>query len=261
MKLITSRDNPHFRELLGLSKSARESQESGAMLLDGDHLVECCREAGVTISLLAIGDSALQRPARRALFEQTAAAAHVVLADPLLKAVSPVATASGLVAIAPLPTPMPLPEEAQTCLLLEGIQDPGNLGTLLRTAAAAGLRHVALSSGSVFPWSAKALRAGMGAQFRLNIHHHSDLCALARAYRGTVIATSPESEASLYQCDLKGPVAWVFGSEGSGISEELARCATRTINIPMPGAMESLNVASAAAVCLFEQARQRGGKS
>ena len=149
--------------------------------------------------------------------------------------------------------------QGQFCVLLEAIQDPGNLGAMLRTAAAAGVDAVYLSKGCAEVWSPKALRAGMGAQFALALHEHADLTLIARELK-SLIATSLDAQQSLYDLDLSGPVAFVFGNEGAGLSPALLDTATHQVKIPMPGKVESLNVAAAAAVCLFECVRQRGCK-
>jgi TrmH family RNA methyltransferase len=143
-------------------------------------------------------------------------------------------------------------------VLLENIQDPGNLGSILRSAVAAGIAQVFLSRGSVFAWSPKVIRAGMGAHFFLSIFEDVDLAEAARAFSGCIVAMEPRATSSLYELHLKGPVAWVFGNEGAGLSESVGRLATHRVRIPMPGPAESLNVAAAAAICLFEQIRQQG---
>jgi TrmH family RNA methyltransferase len=150
-----------------------------------------------------------------------------------------------------------VPQSGSSCLLLENIQDPGNLGSILRTAVAAGVPQVFLSKGSVFAWAPKVIRAGMGAHFSLSIFEEVDVSEFARAFRGAVVAMEPRAAASLYDLDLTGPVAWAFGNEGAGLSESIGRLATHRVRIPMPGAAESLNVAAAAAICLFEQIRQK----
>jgi TrmH family RNA methyltransferase len=142
------------------------------------------------------------------------------------------------------------------CVLLEGIQDPGNVGSILRTAAAAGVRHVLLSESSVHAWSPRVLRAGMGAHFMLEIHEQADLIAVATAFRGRVVAASRGAPRFLYECDLTGKVALLFGNEGGGLSRSLRAVAHDEVSIPMPGGSESLNVAAAVAVVLFERVRQ-----
>jgi len=175
----------------------------------------------------------------------------------LLERISQLVSAAGVAAVVRTPQPGPVPRALATCLLLENIQDPGNLGSILRTAVAAGIQHVFLSRDSVFAWSPKVIRAGMGAHFSLSIFEEIDASEFARAFHGAVVAMEPRAAASLYDLDLRGPVAWAFGNEGAGLSENIGRLATHRVRIPMPGTAESLNVAAAAAICLFEQIRQK----
>ena len=184
----------------------------------------------------------------------------VVLADALLARVSQLVSSAGVAAVIRTPRPGPAPQSVSSCLLLENIQDPGNLGSILRTAVAAGVLHVFLSKGSVFAWAPKVIRAGMGAHFFLSIFEGVEVGEFTHSFRGSVVALEPRAEVSLYDLDLRGPVAWVLGNEGAGLSEGARRLATHRVRIPMPGPAESLNVAAAAAICLFEQIRQRSGK-
>ncbi len=257
MKHILSRENPQLKILAKLATSIRERRNTGLTLLDGDHLIAAYAESGGIADILAIGETALTRPQQKALFERCPSRTQLVLGDRLLESISQVASASGIVAAIPIPEPGPWPELAETCLLLEGIQDPGNLGTVLRTAVAAGLRHVALSGGCAAAWAPKTIRAGMGAHFRVHLHENADLVSLACKFSGKVVATEPRAERKLYASDLRGPIAWLFGNEGAGLTPALSRCASDHLAIPMPGEAESLNVAGAVAVCLFEQVRQK----
>jgi TrmH family RNA methyltransferase len=142
------------------------------------------------------------------------------------------------------------------CVLLEDIQDPGNLGSIFRSAAAAGIAEVFLSPGCADPWSPRVLRAGSGSHFSLRIREDADLVATAGLYADRAIATVRDGPISVFDADLTGNVAVIFGNEGMGISAELRARASVAVTIPMPGAAESLNVAAAAAVCLFERVRQ-----
>jgi len=207
--------------------------------------------------VILASESALARPEIRNFFENAPAKSRLVLADALLERVSQLVSSAGIAAVIRTPLPSPIPQSISSCLLLENIQDPGNLGSILRTAVAAGVPHVFLSRSSVFAWSPKVIRAGMGAHFSLAIFEDIDLGEIARAFSGRIIATEPKAGASLYELDLKGPVAWLFGNEGSGLSESVRQLATHRVRIPMPGPTESLNVAAAVAICLFEQIRQR----
>jgi TrmH family RNA methyltransferase len=257
MKHIHSRDNSQFKRLLLLAQSGRKLNQAGLMLLDGTHLLETARDASIEFTVLAIGASALEIPEQCSLFDSITAEEKILLPDHLLSLLSPVTTATGLVGIAKVPARNGMLRSSTTCLLLEGIQDPGNLGTILRTAAAAGVKDIALSTGCASAWGAKVLRAGMGAHFRLSIQEDVNLPELAGQLLTTKIATAPQASQSVYETSLAMPVAWLFGGEGAGLSARLLETADQTISIPMPGHTESLNVAAAVAVCLFEQVRQQ----
>jgi TrmH family RNA methyltransferase len=257
VKRIASRENAFYKSLARLAASSRARRESGAALLDGPHLVEALRSSGGTADAVVASESGYARDEVRRLFDDTPARSRVLLADRLFDALAQVATPTGILAIVRTPSERSLPGRLETCLLLEGLQDPGNLGSILRTAAAAGVRQVFLGRGSVFAWSPKVLRAGQGAHFLLSIYEDAPLAGLAGRFAGTVVTTDPRADATVFDLDLTAPVAWIFGSEGVGVSDELARHANARVRIPMPGPAESLNVAAAAAVCLFEQVRQR----
>ena len=180
----------------------------------------------------------------------------IVLSDELFRDISTVDTPTGIVAL--IRIPLPAEGESDCCVLLEDIQDPGNLGSILRSAAAAGIGLIHLSPGCADAWSPKVLRAGMGAHFHLSIHENSDLVAVARKFTGQVVATTLGAEKTLFNLDLRGPTAFVIGNEGAGISEDLLALADCRVMIPMPGTAESLNAAAAAAICFFERVRQIG---
>jgi len=254
---IVSRENALFKHLARLASSSRARREHRAAILDGPHLVAAFRASGGTAEALVASESGYARAEVRALVDAAPAQDRVLLPDRLFDSLAQVATPTGILAVVATPAPTAPPDLAGTCLMLEGLQDPGNLGSILRTALAAGVRQVLLATGCVFAWSPKVLRAGQGAHFGLAIHENAPLAALAPRFAGQVIATDPHAAASVFELDLAGPVAWVFGAEGGGVSPGLAAHATARARIPMPGGAESLNVAAAAAVCLFEQVRQR----
>lgn len=181
----------------------------------------------------------------------------ILLDEANFKSISSVDNGIGLVFVISIPT---LPETAgiqDNALLLEDIQDPGNLGTILRTAAAAGITHVFTSINSASAWSPKVLRAGMGAHFALQVHEDCDLSQLIKDTETRVLATNLLATETIYQKDLSTPTAWLFGNEGQGVSEELLANNVEQVIIPQNSNVESLNVAASVAICLFEQARQR----
>ncbi len=259
MKSIHSKDNPQVKALIKLAGSSRERRRTGSTLLEGEHLVRAYQESGGIAETILASETALARPEVRDFFENVPAKARLSLSDTLLARVSQLVSSAGVAAVIRTPSPGPVPQSVSSCLLLENIQDPGNLGAILRTAAAARIPHIFLSKDSVFAWSPKVIRAGMGAHFFLSIFEGVDFGEFARSFRGSVVAMEPRARASLYDLDLKEPVAWLFGNEGAGLSEGAGRLATHRARIPMPGHAESLNVAAAVAICLFEQIRQRSG--
>jgi len=257
LKLIRSRDNPRFKALRELATSTRERRKAGLALLDGAHLIAAYRASGGVPEQLILSDSGMANAEAAQLAAGASAQGALVLADALFNDVAQVATPTGIVALIRTPKPGPLPGRIERCVMLENIQDAGNLGSILRSTAAAGIVTVLLSQGCAFPWSPKVLRAGMGAHFSLDIFDNADLAAAVHKLSGPLICASGHARKSLYQTDLRGPLAWVFGNEGSGVSAELTSAAAERVRIPMPGKTESLNVAAAAAICLFEQVRQR----
>ncbi len=257
LKAITSRDNPTYLEILALANDRRARRHTGTTLLDGPHLLEAALAAGVVASRLVFSDSAAAGP----LAEWSSRLPQVpalVVPDRLFASLSPVESPVGLLAV--IATPKPAATRADCVVLLENIQDPGNLGALLRVSAAAGVGSAHLSKGCAEAWSPKCLRGGQGAHFQVDIHEAVDLPEFARAFPGPIHAASLAGQASLYELDLRGRVGFAFGNEGAGLSEGLC-AAAQPFRIPMPGRVESLNVASAAAVCLFERVRQRGIKA
>ena len=255
---VSSRDNARFKELRRLVQSAQARRKSGLSVLDGVHLVEAFHKHHGIPQQLVMSRSGMERPEVRRLAERLSGADKLLLADPLFRDLSPVETPTGILAVVQTPRPQPLPDEMDACVMLEDIQDPGNVGSMLRTCAAAGIRHVLLSAGSAHAWSPRVLRAGMGAHFALAIYEQADLPAVARAFRGSRVATRQGAAQSIFSTDLKGNVAFLFGNEGAGLSPALLGAADAIVAVPMPGPAESLNVAAAAAVCLFERVRQRG---
>jgi RNA methyltransferase, TrmH family len=264
MHQATSRHNPRLRETARLIASSRDRRKAGRCVLEGEHLV--------TVYLDRIGP-----PEFVVLVEDLAAAPHIAPLVARLTGVDVVAVSAalfaeatglppalGVVAVIATPAP-PLEESARFHLLLDDLQDPGNVGTLLRTAAAAGVEQVLLSRHCAFAWSPKVLRAGQGAHFLTTIIEDVDLPAWAADFRGrggTVAATVPRGGDDLYSLQFAWPLAIAIGNEGAGLSAALLAQSDRHVSIPMPGATESLNASAAAAIVLFEALRQaRGARS
>ena len=257
MKHISSRDNPFFKELLKLADSSRQRKKAGQTLLDGTHLVQAYLEAGNKPLHVLVTQAALQDHEVATLLKRFPGAPLTQLDDSLFAELTELKTPSGILALIALPSPVMSAAQSRFCLLLEDIQDPGNLGSMLRSAAAAGCDAVFLSKGCADAWSPKVLRAGMGGHFVLSVHESMDLPAVAAAFQGKLLAALPDARISLYDCDLRGKLAFAVGNEGAGLSNGVLEASSQHVTIPMPGKVESLNVAAATAVCLFEAARQR----
>ncbi|MDR2508203.1 MAG: RNA methyltransferase [Candidatus Accumulibacter sp.] len=260
MREITSRDNPRFKILKKLLESSRERRKTGRIFLEGLHLVEShVRRFDAPIEIF-VCEKALRNPEIAAFLEGSDAGKEaVLLSSALFDSLAMLETPDGIMAIAARPVPKCEPDKTRDAVLLDGVQDSGNLGSIFRSTAAAGFNQVLLSADCARAWSPKTLRAGMGSHFQLDIHEDQCLSGFIEAYRGETILTALESETDLYLINLKGPLAWVFGNEGQGIRPALFKSVRRRVRIPMPGKIESLNVAAAAAICLFETLRQRRG--
>ena len=259
MKYISSHSNHFYKELLKLASSARQRRKAQRTLLEGVHLLQIYHASGHQQPLhLLVTEGAVQNREVAALLKKFPDVPLSQLDDSLFADLSELKTPTCILALITLPrTPIVLSVQSSFCLLLEDIQDPGNLGSILRSAAAAGCDAVFLSKGCADAWSPKVLRAGMGGHFALSIHESIDLLAMATAFKGRIFATVVGAKSNLYDCDLRGNIAFAIGNEGAGLSESLLEVMSQHIAIPMPGHSESLNVAAAAAICLFEAVRQR----
>lgn len=248
-----------LRRLVSSSKNRRDED---VYVAEGTHLTQACILSGGSISLCVLAKSALVNDEVSELTGQLEGKniETVVLADSLFESVSSIHAAVGiLVLFTPtIPSADNVTPLKTSAVLLDNVQNPGNVGTILRTAAAAGVTQVFLSSGCASPWSSKSLRAGMGAQFSLDIYEDLDIATvIEQAVSPVFAATLTGDSKSLYDLDLTESVAWLFGSEGQGVSDNLADLADARVYIPQAKtAVESLNVSAAAAVCLYEQYRQ-----
>jgi len=256
MKQISSAANPRYQALRKLVQSSQERRKTGLSVLDGVHLAAAYREHVGPPRSIAVSRSGLANPEVEALLDGMRGVEIIALGDALFGGLSSVATPTGILTVVETPCPQAVPRDMDVCVMLEDLQDPGNLGSILRSCAAAGIRHVLLSKGSVQAWSPRVLRAGMGAHFMLNIHEETDLIATAGDFAGTLVATRPLAPRAVFDTDLTGRLGFLFGNEGAGLSAGLLETADSVVSIPMPGQAESLNVAAAAAVCLFERVRQ-----
>jgi TrmH family RNA methyltransferase len=259
MKTISSRDNAFYKELKHLAGSAHALRKAGRSLLDGVHLCQSWLDLVGLPFHCVVSEGALDNQEVAAIVARVEAGhGHVTaLPDALFGALSQVEHGVHLLFLVDTPRPARAAALVESAVLLDGVQDPGNAGSILRSAAAAGIKQVYCSAGSASCWSPKVLRAAMGAHFVLEIFENADLAALVREAKVPVLATSGYAAERIYDVDLSGPAAWVLGHEGQGVSKELLELATRRVIIPHAGQVESLNVAACAAVCFFEHLRQR----
>ncbi len=253
-KHIISRDNLVFKHLKKLADNARERRAEGKTLLDGVHLIESYMATFGLPELVIIpeGKSSVEATG---LIQELVDVSTVMLPTLMFAELTPVTNATGILALVKIPQ-LDTPQLPTFALLLEDIQDPGNIGSLLRTAAASGVEVAYLSTGCTDAWSPKALRGGQGAQFVLPIVERADLIAVLQNFEGCSYATTMQGE-PLYAQDFSTSTAFVIGNEGAGLRQQTVEAATKMIAIPMAAAsVESLNAGAAAAVCLFERKRQ-----
>ncbi|MFC4929695.1 TrmH family RNA methyltransferase [Massilia sp. GCM10023247] len=259
MKTVTSRDNPFYKELKALAASSQARRKAGRTLLDGVHLCQAWLDLRGAPAHCVLSEDALHNPEVQDIAARCEGLrVHVtVLPDALFGALSQVEHGVNLLFLVETPKPVQPAAMQVSAVLLDGVQDPGNVGSILRSAGAAGITQVFCSPGTAFCWSPKVLRAAMGAHFVLEIFENVDLGALVKASDIAVLAMSGYAEQKLYEVDLRRPVGWLLGHEGQGVAGELMALATHQVVIPHGGQVESLNVAAAAAVCFFEQSRQQ----
>lgn len=260
MKRITSRENALYKELKQLAGSSQARRKAGRTVLDGIHL---CQTYLLQIGLPAVcvvSESAMEIAEVAALVNECAGrdANVLVLSDSLFGGLSQVENGVGILFAVDTPAQSDTRALTRSAVLLDNLQDPGNVGSILRSAAAAGIKDVFCSRGTVFAWAPKVLRAGMGAHFLLNIVEGADLGELMGSASVPVLATSSHAESTIFEADLRGHVAWIFGHEGQGVAPHLLDMAHQQVSIPhTEHRVESLNVAASAAICLFEQVRQQ----
>jgi rRNA methylases len=253
---VTSSHNERLKLAARLLRSAHERRKSALCVLEGEHLIEMYVAQHGAPTALIITEAFQQHP----LVSRCQQTADVcVVSDALFSATATLPSEVGMLAMVSIPSPRTT--FGTFHLLLEDVQDPGNVGTMLRSAAAAGVTHAIFSKNNAAAWSPKVLRAAQGAHFLLDIVEDVDVVGWARQFRcqgGKIAAMVAHGGSDLFQCDLSCLLlAVAVGNEGSGLSTALLEQTDWQLTIPMPGAMESLNVASAAAIVLFECVRQR----
>lgn len=256
--MITSPHNPKLKQVRTLLGRPKARREAGLFVAEGIRLVEEALHAGWPFAY-ALWSAELS-PRGQALVEQLRAAGVPVeeVSPPLLRAVSDTETTQGVLAALELPPPPPLHPQGWTFLLIpDQIRDPGNLGTLIRAAAAAGADAVLIPPETTDPWAPKVVRAGMGAHFRLTVAGcgWEDIRTLTQGF--AVFLADARGALPLWKADFRQNTALILGGEAEGASPQARMLAKMVVNIPMPGKIESLNAGTAGAILLFEVVRQR----
>ncbi|WP_230659332.1 TrmH family RNA methyltransferase [Psychrobacter sp. I-STPA10] len=259
MERITSDKNPTVKLANALLTQSRQRKKQAQTVLEGTHLIDAALRSNTPLAQVLVAQSAYSHPEVAQLLSLMPAAMPItMLSDKLYRSISNLGNGIDIMAIMDIPCPVldDIKGIDSDCLILNDIQDSGNVGTLLRTAAAVGISTVLCTTATAQVWSPKTLRAGMGAQFSLQIFEGLSVDDILANVRVPLLATSSHTDTLIYQQDLTTPVAWVLGHEGQGVCDELMQTAT-PIALPQPNGQESLNVAIAGALCLYETLRQR----
>lgn len=246
---IASRDNALLKELRRLAQDSTAYRKQGRLWLEGDHLCRAALQRGWTPSHAVFQASYWNAEAPRWTGELGRV---VVVDDALFAGLSGLESPARMGFVLPLP-PAPALQADAPSVVLDGLQDAGNVGTILRSAAAFGFRQVLAVKGTAALWSPKVLRAGMGAHFGLRLIEGLAVEDL-QALQVPLLATSSHQGEFLHRAALPWPCAWVLGHEGQGVSAALAARAAAFVRIVQPGGEESLNVGAAAAICLHASA-------
>lgn len=248
---LRARDNPLLKELRKLAQDNTAYRKTGRYWVEGEHLCAAALQRGIQPELAIFCESYWPT----APVEQAGAALkNIVIPDTLFRDLSTLESPARLGFVLPLPPKTAL--RATACsLILDGVQDAGNVGSMLRSAAAFGFRQILALKGTAALWSPKVLRAGMGAHFGLHLHEGLEPSALDDLAIPLVV-TNPHQGQLLQHLALPSPCAWVMGHEGQGVRSELMARAAIHVRIGQPGGEESLNVAAAAAICLHASSLQ-----
>jgi TrmH family RNA methyltransferase len=260
MGMITSIQNPKVQLVRSLLARREQRVISQAYVIEGVRLAGEVYKAGISPELV-LSTSQLNSRGLELLDQWlTRGVSHLQLSPELMNRISNTEQSQGILAVIPA-SPLPLPQQMDLIVIADGIQDPGNLGTILRSSMAAGVQAVFITSGTTDPYAPKVLRSGMGAHFHISVQQMS-----ASEIITLITAKQPEMKVFLaeagrgtpcWEANLTQPVALVLGSEAHGPGEELVRASHESISIPMASAAESLNVSVSAGILLFEVVRQR----
>lgn len=257
--MITSTHNSKIQLVRGLLGRPKERRETGAFVAEGVRLVEEALAAEWPFRFVLAGESLSERGRALVADLQSRGVEAEIVANNLMQSVSETETSQGILAVLDYSL-LPIPQSLSFALILDQIRDPGNLGTLLRTAVAAGVQAVLLPPETAEAFAPKVVRAGMGAHFRLPIHPLTwdEICTTTQGLK--IHLADMGGAISCWQANFRSPLALIVGGEADGASQSAQELATSQVNIPMPGKTESLNAAAAGAILLFEVVRQRSRK-
>ncbi len=249
LSYVTSTANPLLVRLRRHARHGNAYRKTGEVVLEGEHLCLAWAERGGARALYALVAESAWQEGRYVELAAEASASTVVVPDEVLAGLSTLESPAPLSFVVPLPLPAPLDPQAPS-IVFDQLQDPGNVGSILRSAAAFGYRQVIALTGTVALWSPKVLRAAMGAHLSLALHEGAAADSLA-ALAVPLVGTSSHTPHVLGRDPLPaGALAWAFGNEGAGLHPDLAARCHAQVRIDQPGGQESLNVAAAAAICL-----------
>lgn len=259
MKALTSRHNPLCKRIVRLQRQPQHYRDEQVALLDGVHLLAEWAAHGSSryaLTALLLDEAAMQHAEVSALLPSIDPNVIYVCSPEVAGELAQGHSSMHVQALIDVAAARAEPLQADApALLIDRVQDAGNVGSLMRTAAAAGVQQVVLSAGCAAAFSPKVMRAAMGAHFHLRVQEQAELGQVIEALTLPVYAADVSGTHSLYEAAVPLPCAWLVGSEGDGVAPQLlARCAQR-LRIPQRGP-QSMNVGAAAAVCLFESVRQ-----
>ena len=245
MSAPRSRDNPQVKRWAKLARESRLRRSEGRAIIEGPHLVQAFLDQKRVPKALIATEAALGDPEIHSLVSRSGLQA-VLVSDGAFKAIADTETPQGLAAEIAIPS---IRREG-AWVFLEGVQDAGNVGAIVRSAAAFGAGAVIVDRGCADPWSPKVLRAGMGGHFLLQVQQVDALAPALESFPGRLVCAVARGGEPLRKADLAGKLGWIFGSEARGVSKAIEAMAA--VKATIPAGIESLNVAAAAAICLYE---------
>ena len=259
--MISSTKNPKIQWVLRLQKKSKDRHDEQVFAIEGVRLLEEARASDWKIRSIFYADTLSDRGMNLVNASLNTGTQIESVSPKVMSAISDTKNPQGILAVIEMRS-LPVPDQLDFALILDQIRDPGNLGTILRSAAAAGAQVVYLSPGTVDTFSPKVLRAGMGAHFRLPIHNARwiDICSRIKSAELHAYLATSEGSDTYHDSDFQRPLILIIGGEAEGASQTAYQVADSQIKIPMPGGGESLNASVVAGILLFEIARQRENK-